>query len=823
MNASSVSRRGRSASLAVLVAIGAAACGAGDARVDEADSAGQQGDGDDARSLSDDAQSELGAGDADRDAGGSDADGPMDAGGDVAVDSGCAVAATCACTADLECARFDGSDRCAAHHRCSAGHCLVDPSTAVVCDASGDTACRRSVCDSSTGACALSPRADGTTCDDGLYCTSNDRCRAGACAGDPRPCGPSCMACDEASRTCAVVPGSCYVAGVCVGAGAIRPTNACELCEPSAPSVWSAAPAGAACTSTDVCALSPSCDGARVCVGQPRAPTAAPSLSAPRDGVFTGSPWAPSSFATLRPLFAWLPTADLKCGPVRYQIQLDDSCGAPIGACSFPSPEIDQGGIATTSWRPTADLPISAVAPVGARYVWRVRACVSTACSAWSEPRYLSVGRVAHDVDGDGYSDLIVGSPDAESTKGRVDVFRGSPTGFVLARSIFVADPAHTQTFGQVVTVGDLDGDGFADVVAGDHHWSLPDYSDRDDRLLVFAGGPSGLGATPTVILGSPKAAPLDAAPFLPMATAVGDLDDDGLADLVVAAKQGGSAPAAAYVYTGQPGLVPTAPSFAVPGHAPTSWGDYDNVHGLATDGDVDGDGRIDLALLRANQTNTNDVLTLFAGVRGGPPMLKVTLKSSIYEVRTQRPMTFADDVTGDAFADVLVHGHMDYSGTPADEPLLVFPAKSTGIAAPPTFELAPPAKSVFGWAFATGDLNGDGQADLVVGAPGSSSSTAGYAPGRVYVYRGPISASQLPITLRTPNDFSRYGQSVEWLGDANGDGYGDFAASAPYGGQGGTVYFIPGSSAGPTTATTVAVDNPRYLFTSYFGECIAH
>ena len=53
-------------------------------------------------------------------------------------------------------------------------------------------------------------------------------------------------------------------------------------------------------------------------------------------------------------------------------------------------------------------LKVSKAPPVGAFYAWRVRACdASLRCGAWTEVRYLHVGRVREDIDGDSYGDLL--------------------------------------------------------------------------------------------------------------------------------------------------------------------------------------------------------------------------------------------------------------------------------------------------------------------------------------------------------------------------------------------------------------------------------
>lgn len=97
---------------------------------------------------------------------------------------------------------------CTSGDVCSAGVCGGAPTT---CDSASDQ-CNTGVCDENADACVPQPRVDGTTCEDGLYCTVNDVCAAGACvAGGTRECsaqGGSCRTgvCDEATRSCSGDP-----------------------------------------------------------------------------------------------------------------------------------------------------------------------------------------------------------------------------------------------------------------------------------------------------------------------------------------------------------------------------------------------------------------------------------------------------------------------------------------------------------------------------------------------------------------------------------------------------------------------------------------
>ena len=75
---------------------------------------------------------------------------------------------------------------CTASDQCAGGVCNAGP--ARDCSVAGDQ-CNDGICDDTLNQCVTQPRTDGTTCDDGLYCTISDQCAGGVCAGTlPRDC-----------------------------------------------------------------------------------------------------------------------------------------------------------------------------------------------------------------------------------------------------------------------------------------------------------------------------------------------------------------------------------------------------------------------------------------------------------------------------------------------------------------------------------------------------------------------------------------------------------------------------------------------------------
>ncbi|XP_033331338.2 integrin subunit alpha inflated isoform X1 [Megalopta genalis] len=109
-----------------------------------------------------------------------------------------------------------------------------------------------------------------------------------------------------------------------------------------------------------------------------------------------------------------------------------------------------------------------------------------------------------------------------------------------------------------------------------------------------------------------------------------------------------------------------------------------------------------------------------------------------------------------------------------------------------------------FGYAVASGDIDGDGLDDLIVGAPMYTvpdNPEMTIETGRVYViYQGAGPEKFRRVDSRDgESNRGRFGLSLSSLGDIDRDGYGDFVVGAPYGGLHGrgAVYIYHGSATG--------------------------
>lgn len=148
----------------------------------------------------------------------------------------------------------------------------------------------------------------------------------------------------------------------------------------------------------------------------------------------------------------------------------------------------------------------------------------------------------AGDFDDDGYADLAVGVPleDLGSyiDTGRVDVFKGvdSPVlrGRVPLVQSFGGGEEPGDRWGSALGAGDLDGDGYDDLVAGAPTEDVNSAEDQGQLLISF-GSYGNLGPASAWINRSKFPQNTPACAHFGMALAVGDLDANGRAEIAVA------------------------------------------------------------------------------------------------------------------------------------------------------------------------------------------------------------------------------------------------------------------------------------------------
>jgi hypothetical protein len=373
-------------------------------------------------------------------------------------------------------------------------------------------------------------------------------------------------------------------------------------------------------------------------------------------------------------------------------------------------------------------------------------------------------GLAVADVNGDGIADVVAGLASRfVDVRGRVVVWFGGKDALRAERVATFLEPAigngsHFGSFGYAIAaVGDVNRDGFADVAVGapgagpctappeaeDPLWSA-------GRVFLLAGARGGFAPNPLGSLDGVRRGGSLGSSF----QGAGDIDGDGAPEVVIDGDGDGPK-----VCSGSsPSLLPS--SVPLPrrdehwifhchssGFSLASSDDPQPFSERLITGDLNRDGRADL----------------IASFRF--PGLGVWMRALAW-----------GDVDGDGLLD-LAAGHEDYG---RGRLLFYRAAAGRGISEPPTAKLVgpsgavqgaafTPARTGFGHVIAVTDVDRDGFADIVVGAP---------VENKIYVYAGSRAGPTQPARQVLTGEPNRWAPSEMVAGDFDADGYGDLAVT---------------------------------------------
>ena len=405
-----------------------------------------------------------------------------------------------------------------------------------------------------------------------------------------------------------------------------------------------------------------------------------------------------------------------------------------------------------------------------------------TAESNQASAQFGSSVSTAGDVNGDGYSDVIIGAytyDNGQTDEGRASLYRGSATGLAATAAWTAESDQAGSAFGiSVSTAGDVDGDGYSDVIVGADNYD--NGQPFEGRAYLYRGSASGLAATPAWTAESNQVAAI----FGVSVATAGDVNGDGYSDVIVGAYLYDNDQAdegRAFIYHGSAtGLGATA--------ARTLESDQDGAllgESVMTAGDVNGDGYADVLVgaygYDAGETDEGRAFVFLGSASGVSAVPVWTADGNQTGAYSGYQVATAGDVNGDGYADVLVGAH-GYDNGEADEGRVYLYFGSPSGPSPTANWIGEGNQTgaVFGAAVATaGDVNGDGYSDVLVGA---FSYDAGQADvGRAFLYLGSAGSPALqPNWIVEGNVDSAYlGASVASAGDVNGDGYGDVIVGA--------------------------------------------
>ncbi len=424
----------------------------------------------------------------------------------------------------------------------------------------------------------------------------------------------------------------------------------------------------------------------------------------------------------------------------------------------------------------------------GRAYVYHGSAAGLSASPGWTAERDQPGGNfgysvaTAGDVNGDGYSDVIVSAPfydNGETDEGRAYVHHGSASG-LAASPVWTVEGNQTSAHlgNSVATAGDVNGDGFSDVIVGSADY---DNGETDEgRAYVYHGSAAGLLASPAWTVESNQA---NAYFGSPVATA-GDVNGDGYSDIIVAAPyydNGQTDEGRVHVYHGSASGLAISPAWT----AESDQADARLGYPVATAGDVNGDGYSDVIVAAPaydnGETDEGRAYVYHGSAAGLPASPAWTAEGNQTGALFGFSAATAGDVNGDGYADVIVPAQLYDNGQTDEGRAYVYHGSAAGLPASPAWTVeSNQANALFGYSAATaGDVNGDGYADVIVGAYRYDNGQTD--EGRAYVYHGSASglASTAAWTAESDQADARYGWQVATAGDVNGDGYADVVVGA--------------------------------------------
>ncbi|MDQ3021666.1 MAG: FG-GAP-like repeat-containing protein [Bacteroidota bacterium] len=386
-------------------------------------------------------------------------------------------------------------------------------------------------------------------------------------------------------------------------------------------------------------------------------------------------------------------------------------------------------------------------------------------------------GRVvanAGDVNGDGFDDVIIGAPfydNPQTNEGKVYVYYGSASGLSTLSNWSAEGNLAEVAFGSSVSsAGDVNNDGYDDVIIG-----------TNGKVFGYYGSALGLSVIANWVVISPQLYSY----FGSSVSGAGDVNQDGFDDVIIGAPlydNGQVDEGRAFVYYGSPSGLSLIENWTMECNQASAFFGIS----VATAGDVNNDRYSDV-IIGANRYDNpqrdQGAAFVYLGSTKGLSQRYDWKSESINSFFSYfgNSVSSAGDANGDGFSDIIIGAYALDNGQTDEGKVFLYNGSPKGPSVSPDWTAEGNQDFArFGYSVSkAGDMNNDGYSDIFIGANFYDDPEHNEGSGFLY-YGSPNGFISLPNSKTESDQANSYfGVSVSYAGDINNDGFSDVIAGA--------------------------------------------
>lgn len=299
------------------------------------------------------------------------------------------------------------------------------------------------------------------------------------------------------------------------------------------------------------------------------------------------------------------------------------------------------------------------------------------------------------DVNGDGYNDIFIGSPNYSGEKGKGYLYYGGSSVDNIADLVFTGNNFNDYFCSSASGVGDINGDGYDDLAICSNKYG-------NGIVYIYSGGNEMDNVAEIILL---KEGHSD---FGKLITCAGDINNDGYDDILISSFNDNSNKNEITVYFGKSDMENIANS-----SIEISDNEISKLTSLSTAGDLNNDGYDDIIIgVGGNLQSYGDAYIYFGGeIFDVNP--DIHLINEVYNNSFGYSVSSLGDINNDAYDDLIVgaHGYEAYTGS-----AYIYFGGANMDDNPDLFLIGENRDDLFGLVVSqAGDLDNDGFADLLI------------------------------------------------------------------------------------------------------------